>query len=259
MVYQQEQVVEDAIFPTDKVVASIDGMRAAGVMSGGAPGHRAHGMDGLYVIGGFDPAITGHSAAIILGVDRMTGVRWVLDVWTRANCKPDDLFDKIKDWTVKYHVNEWVIEKNAMNLMVTQNRDLRNFLGSRGSLLREHFTGNNKNDIDFGVASMSMLFDGAKEDKGLIRLPSRSQAEGVKAFVEQLCTWFPQSKAKQDCVMALWFAETKARELVNGIESVFHVENEFASPRDKERSVVIDLDYMGQSAHASGGSAQWWS
>jgi len=104
-----------------------------------------------------------------------------------------------------------------------------------------------------------MLFDGAKEDKGLIRLPSRSQAEGVKAFVEQLCTWFPQSKAKQDCVMALWFAETKARELVNGIESVFHVENEFASPRDKERSVVIDLDYMGQSAHASGGSAQWWS
>jgi len=258
MVYQQEQVVEDAIFPTDKVVASIDGMRAAGAMQGGAPGHRAHGMDGLYIIGGFDPAITGHSAAIILGVDRMTGVRWVLDVWTRANCKPDDLFDKIKEWTVKYHVNEWVIEKNAMNLMVTQNRDLRNFLGSRGSLLREHFTGNNKNDIDFGVASMSMLFDGSKEDKGLIRLPSRSQAEGVKAFVEQLCTWFPQSKAKQDCVMALWFAETKARELVNGIESVFHVNNEYQSARDKQRSVVIDLDYMG-AASAGGSSNEWWS
>jgi hypothetical protein len=257
MVYQQEQVTADAIFPPDKVHASIDGMRAAGFMQRGAPGHRANGMDGLYVVGGFDPAITGHSAAIILGIDRMSGVRWVLDVWTRANCKPDDLFDKIKEWTVKYHVNDWCIEKNAMNLMVTQNRELRNFLGSRGCHLVEHFTGNNKNDIDFGVASMSMLFDGSKEGKGLIQLPSRSQNEGVKALIEQLVTWFPQSKAKQDTVMALWFAETKARELVNDIESVFHVVNEYASPRDKAKNMVIDLDFMAQ-ANMANGSGEWW-
>lgn len=257
MVYQQEQVVEDAIFPADKVVASIDGMRSAGLMSPGAPGHRPHGMDGLYVVGGFDPAITGYAAAVVLGVDRMSSVRFVLDVWTAGNQKPDDLFDKIKEWTVKYHMNEWAIEKNAMNLMVTQNRDLRNFLGSRGCILREHFTGNNKNDVDFGVASMSMLFDGAKEGKGLIRLPSRSQNEGVKALVEQLCTWFPQSKGKQDTVMALWFAETRARELVNNIESIFHVANEYHSPRDKEKQITIDLDFMSQSAHA-GELAEWW-
>jgi len=85
MVYQQEQVVEDAIFPADKVAASIDGMRAAGLMSSGAPGHRPHGMDGLYVVGGFDPAITGYAAALVLGVDRMSGVRYVLDVWTAGN------------------------------------------------------------------------------------------------------------------------------------------------------------------------------
>lgn len=257
MVYQQEQVTADAIFPPDKVHASIDGMRAAGFMQRGAPGHRANGMDGLYVIGGFDPAITGHSAAIILGVDRVSGVRWVLDVWTRPNCKPDDLFDKIKEWTVKYHVNEWVIEKNAMNLMVTQNRDLRNFLGSHGTHLREHFTGNNKNDIDFGVASMSMLFDGALEGKGLIRLPQRSQQEGVKALIEQLTTWFPQSKAKQDTVMALWFAETKAREIVNNIEGIFHLNNEYQSERDKQRNVTIDLDFLSQAATVDGSGEYW--
>ena len=256
MVYQQEQVSSDQIFKTENVIASIDGMRAAGHMQHGAPGHRQHGMDGLHIVGGFDPAITGHSAAIIVGIDRATGIRWVLDVWTRANCKPDDLFDKIKEWTVKYHVNEWCIEKNAMNLMVTQNRDLRNFLGTRGCLLREHFTGNNKNDIDFGVASMSMLFDGATEGKGLIRLPSRSQAEGVKMLVEQLTTWFPQTKGKQDTVMALWFAETRARELVNQIESVFHLSNEFQSARDKERRVTVDLDYLSTAASAAGNS--WW-
>jgi len=258
MVYQQEQVVEDAIFPANKVAASIDGMRAAGLMSPGAPGHRPHGMDGLYVVGGFDPAITGHAAAVVLGVDRMSGVRYVLDVWTAPNQKPDDLFDKLKDWTVKYHMHEWVIEKNAMNLMVTQNRDLRNFLGSRGTILKEHFTGSNKNDIDFGVASMSMLFDGALEDRGLIKLPSRSQAEGVKALVEQLTTWFPQSKAKQDTVMALWFAETRAREIVNDIESVFHLSNEYQSPRDREKQTTIDLDYLSQTA-AYGGGGEFWN
>ena len=258
MVYQQEQVVEDAIFPANKVAASIDGMRAAGLMSPGAPGHRTHGMDGLYVVGGFDPAITGHAAAVVLGVDRMSGMRYVLDVWTAPNQKPDDLFDKLKDWTVKYHMHEWVIEKNAMNLMVTQNRDLRNFLGSRGTILKEHFTGANKNDIDFGVASMSMLFDGALEDRGLIRLPSRSQQEGVKSLVEQLTTWFPQSKAKQDTVMALWFAETRAREIVNDIESVFHLSNEYQSPRDREKQTTIDLDYLSQTA-AYGGGGEFWN
>lgn len=258
MVYQQEQVVEDAIFPANKVAASIDGMRAAGLMSPGAPGHRAHGMDGLYVVGGFDPAITGHAAAVVLGVDRMSGMRYVLDVWTAPNQKPDDLFDKLKDWTVKYHMHEWVIEKNAMNLMVTQNRDLRNFLGSRGTILKEHFTGSNKNDADFGVASMSMLFDGALEDRGLIRLPSRSQNEGVKALVEQLTTWFPQSKAKQDTVMALWFAETRARELVNDIETVFHMTNEYQSANDKKKQHTIDLDYLGQMNMYGGGDG-WWS
>lgn len=257
MVYQQEQVVEDAIFPANKVAASIDGMRAAGLMSGGAPGHRPHGMDGLYVVGGFDPAITGHAAAVVLGVDRMSGMRYVLDVWTAPNQKPDDLFNKLKDWTVKYHMHEWVIEKNAMNLMVTQNRDLRNFLGSRGTILKEHFTGANKNDADFGVASMSMLFDGALEDRGLIRLPSRSQAEGIKALVEQLTTWFPQSKAKQDTVMALWFAETRARELVNDIESVFHMSNSYQSERDKRKQVTVDLDYLSGTNLATG-QGEWW-
>lgn len=245
MVYQQEQVVEDAIFPANKVAASIDGMRAAGLMSPGAPGHRPHGMDGLYVVGGFDPAITGYAAAVVLGVDRVSGVRYILDVWTAGNQKPDDLFNKLKEWTVKYHMHEWVIEKNAMNLMVTQNRDLRNFLGSRGTILKEHFTGNNKNDADFGVASMSMLFDGALEDRGLIRLPSRSQNEGVKALIEQLVTWFPQTKAKQDTVMALWFAETRAREMVNDVESVFHMTNEYQSVRDRSKQVTVDLDYLG--------------
>ena len=261
LVYMQESVVEDAIFPLKAVNGCVDGMRAAGVMQSGAPGHRANGMAGLYIVGGFDPAMTGNSAAVVMGVDRMTGERWILDLWTKGNLKPDDIFDKIKELTVKYTINEWRIEKNAMNLMVTQNREIRNFLGSRGCLLKEHFTGNNKWDADFGVASMSMLFDGWEGKKALIHLPSRSQDEGTKAMIEQLTTWEPlppgvKTKKKTDLVMALWFAEIRARELIGELDNVFHVNNPYQSERDKERTITIDLDMMSQASND--GSAHWW-
>lgn len=262
LVYMQESVIEDAIFPVKAVTGCVDGMRAAGVMQKGAPGHRPNGMDGLYVVGGFDPAMTGHSAAVVMGVDRYSGQRWVLEVWSKGNLKPDDIFDKIKELTVKYSINEWRIEKNAMNLMVTQNRDIKQFLGSRGCLLREHFTGSNKWDADFGVASMSVLFEGYERGENLIHLPSRSSGEGVKMLIEQLTTWEPlppgvKTKKKTDTVMALWFAEIRARELIGEIDNVFHVANEYQSPRDRERSITIDLDYMAQ-ANMSNGSGSWW-
>lgn len=263
LVYQQESILEDAIFTTKAVNGSVDGMRRAGPMSKGAPGHRVNGMDGLYVIGGFDPAMTGNSASVVMGVDRMSGERWVLDVWTKGHLKPDDIFDKIKELTAKYMINEWRIEKNAMNLMVTQNRDIRNFLGSRGCLLKEHFTGANKWDTDFGVASMSTLFDGWESKKQLIHLPSRSNDEGVKALVEQLTTWEPlppgmKTKKKTDCVMALWFAEIRAREVTSEQDNVFHVANPYQSPRDQERTITIDLDYMANAAMQNGTSGAWW-
>jgi len=261
LVYMQESVVEDAIFPMKAVTGCVDGMRAAGVMQSNAPGHRQNGMAGLYVVGGFDPAMTGNSASVILGVDRMTGERWILDVWTKGHLKPDDIFNKIKEQTVKYGVQEWRIEKNAMNLMVTQNREIRNFLGSRGCVLKEHYTGNNKWDADFGVASMSMLFDGWAEKRALIHLPSRSADEGVKALIEQLTTWEPlppgvKTKKKTDCVMALWFAEIRAREIVGEVDNVFHVNNPYQSERDKSRTVTIDLDLMGIAMEND--PTGWW-
>jgi hypothetical protein len=253
MVYMQAQVVEDATFPTADVIASIDGMRAAGPMSRGAPGHRKAGMDGLYIIGGFDPALTGHSAAVVMGVDRDTEERWILDVWTKGNLRPVDIFNKIKEWTVKYRINEWRIEKNAMNLMVTQDEEIKRFLAARGCGLKEHFTGKNKWDYEFGVASMSTLFTPRQDGRQLIHLPTRSNAEGVKALIEQLTTWFPETKGKTDTVMALWFAEIRAREIVNTMQGTLHLENKFLSPRDRERQVSVDLDYLSTKMPDVGG------
>lgn len=262
LVYMQESVVEDAIFPVKAVTGCVDGMRAAGVMNKGAPGHRVNGMDGLYIVGGFDPAMTGHSAAVVMGVDRYNGDRWILDLWSKGNLKPEDIFNKIKELTVKYGINEWRIEKNAMNLMVTQDKDIKHFLSTRGCLLREHFTGANKWDADFGVASMSVLFEGWDRNNNLIHLPSRSQDEGVKMLIEQLTTWEPlppgvKTKKKTDLVMALWFAEIRARELIGELGDVFHMENQYQSPRDKERTITLDLDYVSQAAMSQGSGSFW--
>lgn len=263
LVYMQEQVVEDAIFNAKAVLGSVDGGRSPGPMPPGTSGGRERGTEGCYIVGGFDPAVTGHSAAVVIAMDRRTGIRWVLDVWT-APTKPDEIFDKIKDWTVKYRMNEWRIEKNAMNLMVTQNRDIREFLATRGCLLREHFTGSNKWDADFGVASMSVLFDGYESKRQLIHLPNKTN-EGIRALIEQLTTWEPdppgtKSKRKTDCVMALWFAEIRCRELVEEIsrkeESHFH--NPWLSQRDQDRRSVIDLDYFAQ-AQMNENPDGWWA
>ncbi len=263
LVYMQEQVVDDAIFHEKAVLGSVDAARQPGPMPPGTAQGRPRGLEGCYVVGGFDPAVTGNSAAVVIAMDRTTGIRWVLDVWTRPT-KPDDIFDKIKEWTVKYKMNEWRIEKNAMNLMVTQNREIRSFLASRGCLLREHFTGSNKWDADFGVASMSMLFDGWEKKQQLIRLPNK-QAEGVKALISQLVTWEPEppgkkTRRKTDCVMALWFAEIRCRELVEevSVREETHFANTFLSERDRTRQAVVDLDYMSQAAmHDS--ATSWWS
>jgi len=263
LVYQQEQVVEDAIFNQKAVLGSVDGGRSPGPMPAGTSGGRERGTEGCYIVGGFDPAVTGHSAAVVIAMDRRTGIRWVLDVWTSPT-KPDEIFDKIKEWTIKYKINEWRIEKNAMNLMVTQNREIREFLATRGCLLREHFTGSNKWDSDFGVASMSVLFDGWEQKRQLIRLPNKTN-EGIRALIEQLTTWEPdppgvKSKRKTDCVMALWFAEIRCRELVDEISRAeeTHFFNPYLSERDNSRRVSIDLDYMSQAA-ISDDPNSWWA
>jgi Terminase RNaseH-like domain len=266
LVYQQEDVVEDATFPQKDVIGCIDGMRQAGPMVSGAPGHRDHGQDGCYVIGGFDPATTGHSAAVVMAVDRMSGVRWVLDVWTRAHQKPEDLFDKLKEWTLKYRVNEWRIEKNAMNTMVSQSRPLNEWMASRGVKISEHFTGSNKWDQDWGVSSMSMLFKGHENGSHLIRLPSRSGGEGVKALVEQLTTWEPlppgvKTKKKSDTVMALWFAEIRARDLVNEMNTAankLRISNPYMSSRDQDKKFTVDLDHMANQQIYGNDTGRWW-
>lgn len=248
MIYMQEQVVENSVFPVENVVGCVNGMRHIGPLRRGALGHRAHGMDGLYIVAGLDPAMAGCTAAVVIGMDRQTGKRYVLDVHNQAGMRPDAIRGVIKSWTDKYKIQEWRIEKNAFQAMLTQDREVREYLALRGCVLSEHTTGRNKWDADFGVAAMSMLFEGHEDGRNLIELPSREKSEGVKSLIEQLVTWEPEvpgqkSGRKTDIVMALWFAEIRCRELWNIEWENFHVNNPYATARDKESQVTVDIDF----------------
>jgi hypothetical protein len=163
---------------------------------------------------------------------------------------PAQIRQLIFDWTDLYKPSEWIVEKNAFQAFLTQDEGIKMHLASKGVVLKEHHTGSNKWDSGFGVASMSTLFgtkqlaDGKHHRDNLIHLPS-DQTENVKALIEQLITWSPTTKGKTDMVMALWFCEIRAREMLNyGQYAQHHMKNPFLSNYERQKRVVINIDEL---------------
>jgi hypothetical protein len=249
MVYQQQQVHEDSAFPSDAIKGVINGARNIGTIPKGKHGVRPNGMDGLIVVAGLDPAGSGYTAAVVLGLDVSTQKRYLLDVSNVAGMKPDDIRNLIKDWTDRYRVTEWRVEKNAFQTMLTQDREVREFLTRSGSMLREHHTGQNKWDSDFGVASLTTLFYGWDEGNALIEFPSTHSSEGLKALIEQLVTWYPDSPKSQktDTVMAFWFAELGCRDRLASATNFSKNHNRmsiFHTPYDRSKQYTVNLDEL---------------
>lgn len=64
----------------------------------------------------------------------------------------------------------------------------------------------------------------------------------MKDLIEQLITWSPETKGKTDTVMAMWFAEIRAREICNVTQGRYHRPNPYLGSRDFEKRVVVNLD-----------------
>jgi len=260
MVYQQQDVESEAVFAPEAVRGSVNGMRAYGNLVAGAPGHPKEVL-GHYVVCGLDPAMSGDTFGVVISADRQTKKRYLLDASRMPAPTPARIRELIFSWTEKYRPNAWVIEKNAFQLFLTQDEQINEFLASRGIRLISHYTGANKMDLEYGVASLGPLFgqldSAGKFVKGsnLLELP-RTDNESVKALIEQLITWAPGTKNKQDGPMALWFAETQIRDYVNqtGVHGQSWVRNPFATPRDLEKRQVVNLEeYAEAKRFASGG------
>ncbi len=245
MVYMQKQVADDSIFSPDSVKAAINGNRMTGPIPKGMVNQREEGMDGLVLVAGLDPATSGHTAAVVIGLDPKSQKRYVLDCWNKAGTTPDEIRELIKNWSDRYGIAEWRIEKNGFQGFLVHDREVNQYCASRGTVIRPHFTGSNKHDSDFGVASMTTLFNGWQDRQQLIELPSTHGNEAAKSLVEQLVTWAPDlpKNTKTDLVMALWFAELACRDRVMawGNYTRSHANNPFLTPWDRNMQTTINL------------------
>ena len=246
MVYQQEDVQEDSIFSPSCVAGSVNGMRKRGPLKEGVPGHPKH-IESGYTIIGLDPAMAGATAAVVATYNRSDGKIYILDCINMTEPTPAKIQTLIEEWVEKYKPQELRIEINAHQKAYALDDNLRNFLASYGCQLNSHFTGKNKWDTSFGVASMATLFgntrDGRFQNNNLIELPSNEGSEGLKALVQQLITWKPDTRNPTDCVMALWFAVIRIRELMQTSSRVGqYAQNRWATRAQKSNRGSLNLD-----------------
>jgi hypothetical protein len=246
MVYQQEDVQSDSIFSPTIVAGCVNGMRKRGPLKEGTPGH-PKSTQSTYTVIGFDPAVTGRSAFVAVSYNRSDGKIYVLDCVNMVDPTPQKEDALIREWVEKFNPQEFRVEINAHQKYYAMDTDLRNYLASYGCQLNSHFTGKNKWDVGFGVASMASLFgstrDGRFLDNNLIELPSNEGSEGLKSLVQQLITWKPDTKNPTDCVMALWFAVIRCRELMQTSSRVGQYQtNRWATRAQKAGRGSLNLD-----------------
>ncbi len=225
LVYQQQQVADDATFQPVAVQGSVDKRRKPGPLTAGAWGHPRTGKEGMYTIATMDPAMSGDTFTLVGAVDKADNRWWIENAWVQAHASPDYIRQLIKRVTVEFGVQEWVIESNAFQLFLTQDPEVLNFLSARGVKLVPHYTGRNKSDPDFGVSSIAPMFgttrrihEGAGRSvhngDNLLNLPDPDFSAGIKTLIEELLSWRPGVRGKdlrQDGPMALWFFSIAAR------------------------------------------------
>ena len=245
LVYQQEDIQEDSIFPPVLVAGSTNGARHKGPLRPGVVGHPPKVE--AYTIIGFDPAMAGNAAFVVATYNRADGRIYVLDCINMAEPTPQKIRATIEDLVERYKPQEFRVEINAHQKAYSLDDELRNWLAQYGVRLDAHFTGKNKWDTSFGVASMSTLFGTVRDEKfqknNIIELPSSDGSEGIKALTQQLLTWKPETRGKTDCVMAMWFAVIRIRELMQqNTRAIQYVGNRWATRAQKEQRMGINLD-----------------
>jgi hypothetical protein len=104
-----------------------------------------------------------------------------------------------------------------------------------------------------------MLFgntrDGRFQDNNIIELPSNEGSEGLKTLVQELITWKPDTKNPTDCVMALWFAIIRIREMMQQSSNASKwMQNRWTtqSQASKRQAVNLDEAFAEQWSHTYG-------
>lgn len=254
LVYQQQDIEDDAIFNRVLVSGATNSSRRPGPIRMGNQGHPTGGS--WVTLIGMDPAMTGKAGFVAYAVDRGSGKRLVLNAVNMVDPSPQKIRAQIEEWVHEYQPMEVIIEINAHQKSYALDTELVQWLANYGVKLRPHFTGKNKWDSNYGVGSMAALLGSERNGKAagdnLLELPS-NQNEGVKALTQQMLTWKPDTKNPTDVLMALWFCEMRAKELVHlNKNRQTHVANRWATRKNVAEQYAVSLnDYATVNYYAN--------
>jgi hypothetical protein len=252
------------VFDPICVRGSQDGRRPAGqslvegVAGGPEPGAQ------LTTLLGIDPAMVGFTALCVYTFDRRSGRRWVIDVKVMKGPTPTQLREMIERLVDQYRPMEVVVEANGFQTYLAKDPLVTKMLASRGVVMRPHYThSRNKLDPVYGVGSMAPLFGSLAlvehqkqhQKDNLISLPG-SNSPGMKVLIDQLVSWDPDvatRKLTQDAVMAMWVAETRARELIVGEKGrqSFQPKSGFLSANDQAKRFTVRLSDAAEYARTT--------
>lgn len=264
LVYMQQEVAEDTVFHPSCVWGSVDRRRKPGPLTAGAWGHPRNGSEGMHSILSIDPAGTGEAFMLAVAVDRVTKDRWVCNAWSHHGATPAWYAEKLEQLYPEYGFAEIVVEQNGYASWIIQDTRIVSFCRNRGILITPHYTSRNKQDPNFGVASIAPLFGSVRRihegagrevfnDDNIIHLPDPAKSEGVKLLIEQLIAWQPGKLGKdlrQDGPMSLWFAELRARIVANPTstsKTESFTRGRFLTPRQLRSRMIIPRDRYFES------------
>jgi hypothetical protein len=228
LVYQQEDVPDDATFHPDCIKGSEDGRRMPGPLKAGAWGHPPQGGEGMYTVAAIDPSVEGDAFIVVGKIDRATGDRWIENAYVQNQPSVTWIKETMKAVVLEYGVQTFVVEKNGFQGFLAFDSEMIAWMNAHGCRMQDHLTGQQKHDPVFGVASLAPLFGYRERRSGggkyefvqgsnKIQLPRVEGHAGMIALTEELVTWRPHvrgTKLIQDGPMALWMFDLQARTLL---------------------------------------------
>jgi len=113
---------------------------------------------GLDLVAGLDPAISGYQAAVLWGYQRWTGRLYLIDIDNTGGAGIPGWRLLVEDWLQKYNLRHWVVEDTAAQRGYMQDAWIVNFKNENGIHIEGHHTGRNKWDKRVGVTALSALF-----------------------------------------------------------------------------------------------------
>lgn len=202
-----------------------------------------------HLIAGLDPAgageQSGFTAMVLLGLDKETGKRHLVDLVNVKQMKAPQLRDQIFDWADRYPLRELRVESNGLQSQLVQyNDEINARLSNRGVRVVGHITTkHNKWDPQFGVEAMSALFHNRR-----VVLPTGTPADRnrIRPLTEQLQA-FPMGMVT-DLVMAFWFAELGCKEAFQRAQIPMFDQRMKLPPRLASRRRVVDFSDRTVSA-----------